>query len=115
MFLHINPNETKRVAHHSYGAPLGRVQGVGYVNELLARLTQAPVNDSTQTNTTLTANPATFPLDRTLYADFSHDNEMAAIYAAMGLLPQAAALDPTHPVADVGCQSYRAVRRAHGC
>ncbi|KAJ7336943.1 histidine phosphatase superfamily [Mycena albidolilacea] len=80
-----------------YGAPLGRVQGVGYVNELLARLTQTPVNDSTQTNTTLTANRVTFPLDRTLYADFSHDNEMAAIYAAMGLFPQVAALDPTHP------------------
>ncbi|KAF7344135.1 Acid phosphatase [Mycena venus] len=80
-----------------YGAFLGRVQGVGYINELLARLTHSPVNDSTQTNTTLTSNPATFPLNRTLYADFSHDNQMAAIYAAMGLFPQVAALDPTHP------------------
>ena len=68
-----------------YGNPLGRVQGVGYVNELLARLTQTPVRDHTQTNRTLDGAPATFPLNRTLYADFSHDNQMAAIYAALGL------------------------------
>jgi hypothetical protein len=73
------------------------VQGVGYINELLARLTGTPVNDSTQTNTTLTSNPATFPFGRALYADFSHDNEMIAIYAAMGLFPQTSALDPTYP------------------
>jgi hypothetical protein len=78
-----------------YGAFLGRVQGVGYINELLARLTNTPVNDSTQTNTTLTSNPATFPLNRTLYADFSHDNQMIAIYTALGLFPQASPLDPT--------------------
>ncbi|KAJ7059558.1 phytase [Mycena amicta] len=78
-----------------YGAFLGRVQGVGYINELLARLTSTPVNDSTQTNTTLTSNPTTFPLNRTLYADFSHDNQMIAIYAAMGLFEQQKALDPT--------------------
>jgi hypothetical protein len=67
------------------GQPLGRVQGVGYVNELLARLTGTPVVDHTQTNTTLDADPATFPLDRALYADFSHDNQIAAIFAALGL------------------------------
>ncbi|KAJ7481196.1 histidine phosphatase superfamily [Mycena galericulata] len=47
-----------------YGGPLGRVQGVGYTNELLARLTRSPVCDGTQTNRTLDADPATFPLDR---------------------------------------------------
>ncbi|KAK7045116.1 acid phosphatase [Favolaschia claudopus] len=82
-----------------YGAPLGPVQGVGYINELLARLTNAPVNDSTQTNSTLTGDPKTFPLDRTMYADFSHDNEMIAIYAAMGLFPQRVPLDPRGPAA----------------
>ncbi|KAF5363805.1 hypothetical protein D9756_000048 [Leucocoprinus leucothites] len=70
-----------------YGQPVGgRVQGVGYVNELIARLTNSPVRDNTQTNRTLTSNPATFPLNRSIYADFSHDNQMIAIYAAMGLL-----------------------------
>ncbi len=80
-----------------YGQELGPVQGVGYVNELLARLTASPVRDSTQTNHTLDSNTETFPLNRTFYADFSHDNQMIAIYAAMGLFPQSADLDPTSP------------------
>ncbi|KIP06154.1 hypothetical protein PHLGIDRAFT_107300 [Phlebiopsis gigantea 11061_1 CR5-6] len=80
-----------------YGNTLGRVQGVGYVNELLARLTGQPVRDHTQTNHTLDGAPATFPLNRTLYADFSHDNQMAAIFAALGLFAQRHALDPTRP------------------
>ncbi|RDB19862.1 3-phytase A [Hypsizygus marmoreus] len=80
-----------------YGQPLGPVQGVGYINELLARLTGKPVRDNTQTNRTLDASPITFPLNRTIYADFSHDNQMIAIYTAMGLFRQAAAPDPTLP------------------
>lgn len=80
-----------------YGQALGPVQGVGYVNELLARLTGQPVRDHTQTNATLDASPATFPLNRTLYADFSHDNQMAAIFAALGLFRQRAPLDPVKP------------------
>jgi len=78
-----------------YGQVLGPVQGVGYINELLARLTGLPVQDNTQTNRTLNSSPTTFPLDRTLYADFSHDNEMIAIYAALGLFKQPVQLDPT--------------------
>jgi hypothetical protein len=70
---------------YSHGNPLGPTQGVGFVNELIARMTKSPVQDSTSTNHTLDDNPATFPLDRKLYADFSHDNDMTAIYAALGL------------------------------
>ena len=73
------------------------MQGVGYINELLARLTDSPVRDNTQTNRTLDSSPVTFPLDRTIYADFSHDNQMIAIYAALGLFRPAAPLDPTKP------------------
>ncbi|KAF8187185.1 phytase [Pholiota molesta] len=80
-----------------YGQALGPIQGVGYVNELLARLTRRPVADRTQTNRTLDAARATFPLDRAVYADFSHDNQMAAVYAALGLFRQPRALDPTKP------------------
>lgn len=80
-----------------YGEALGPVQGVGYVNELLARLTDAPVRDATQTNRTLDADPATFPLGRTVYADFSHDNLMVAVYAAMGLARPGHALSLTAP------------------
>jgi hypothetical protein len=71
------------------------------VNELLARLTGQPVEDHTQTNRTLDASPETFPLDRILYADFSHDNEMVSIYSALGLFKQHLLpdqkLDPTSP------------------
>ncbi|KAF8692606.1 hypothetical protein AX14_002450 [Amanita brunnescens Koide BX004] len=76
-----------------YGQRLGRVQGVGYVNELLARLTRRPVEDRTQTNGTLDGSGETFPLDRGIYADFSHDDEMVAIYAALGLFRQGRDLD----------------------
>ncbi|KAE9399215.1 phytase [Gymnopus androsaceus JB14] len=80
-----------------YGQALGPVEGVGYINELIARLTSTPVNDTTQTNTTLDASPITFPLNRTIYADFSHDNQLIAIYSAMGLFKQPRPLDPTNP------------------
>ncbi|KAK1222932.1 hypothetical protein PQX77_014209 [Marasmius sp. AFHP31] len=80
-----------------YGNPLGPVQGVGYVNELLSRLTSTPVQDSTQVNHTLDSSPITFPLNRTVYADFSHDNQMIPIYATIGLFKQPAALSPEVP------------------
>ncbi|OTB19952.1 hypothetical protein K445DRAFT_18494 [Daldinia sp. EC12] len=67
------------------GNPLGPTQGVGFVNELLARLTGQPVVDHTTTNSTLDGSNSTFPLDRVLYADFSHDNDMMDIYGALGL------------------------------
>ncbi|RMZ75341.1 hypothetical protein DV738_g5533, partial [Chaetothyriales sp. CBS 135597] len=73
--------------YYGYGAgnPLGPTQGVGWTNELIARLTNQPVNDHTSTNTTLDSNPETFPLGLKLYADFSHDNDMVAIFYALGL------------------------------
>ncbi|KAF3293884.1 hypothetical protein TWF132_004466 [Orbilia oligospora] len=67
------------------GNPLGPAQGIGYVNELISRLTSTPVNDSTTTNSTLDNDPATFPLGKKLYADFSHDNTMTSIFSALNL------------------------------
>jgi hypothetical protein len=66
------------------GTPLGPTQGVGFVNELVARLTGKPVADHTTVNQTLDADPATFPLGIPLYADFGHDNDMTAAFAALG-------------------------------
>ncbi|KAI0350156.1 phosphoglycerate mutase-like protein [Trametes cingulata] len=74
-----------------YGEKLGPIQGVGYVNELLARLTGTPVQDHTTHNASLE-----FPLDRNVYADFTHENLMVAVYAAMGLFNVTAPLDPRH-------------------
>ena len=70
---------------YSYGNPLGPTQGVGFVNELIARLTNRPVQDETSTNHTLDNDPKTFPLGRKLYADFSHDNDIIGIFSALGL------------------------------
>ncbi|KAJ2897176.1 acid phosphatase-like protein [Zalerion maritima] len=80
------------------GNPLGPTQGVGFVNELLARLTGDPVTDHTSTNQTLDADPVTFPLGSKLYADFSHDNDMTAMFSAMGLFTGTEDLDKTNRV-----------------
>ena len=70
---------------HGMGNPLAATLGVGFVNELVARLTGSHVQDKTSTNRTLDSSNSTFPLDAKLYADFSHDNDMEAIFAALGL------------------------------
>lgn len=77
------------------GNALAPTRGVGFVNELIARLTGKPVEDHTSINSTLDGSRATFPLGRALYADFSHDNDMASIYAAMGLYNATAPLSNT--------------------
>ncbi|ROW01115.1 hypothetical protein VSDG_02672 [Cytospora chrysosperma] len=91
---------------YQYGAgnPLGPTQGVGFTNELAARLTGRPVADTTSSNRTLDGDPATFPLGRAVYADFSHDNTMTSIFAAMGLYGAAAQLSNTtrEAAAEVG-------------
>jgi hypothetical protein len=71
----------------SWGNPLGATQGVGFTNELIARLINMPVNDHTSTNSTLDDSKMTFPLGgkTVLYADFSHDNDLTGIFSAMGL------------------------------
>ncbi|KAF2138140.1 uncharacterized protein K452DRAFT_301501 [Aplosporella prunicola CBS 121167] len=82
--------------HYGAGDPLGPTQGVGYANELAARLTRSPVQDRTSSNRTRDADPAFFPLganDR-LFADFSHDNDMTAAFFALGLFNATEPLTP---------------------
>jgi hypothetical protein len=93
---------------YSYGNSLGPTQGVGFVNELIARLTNSPVQDHTSTNHTLDDNPATFPLGRKLYADFSHDNDMTSIFAAMGLYNDTVALSNTTITEAEAAEGYSA-------
>ena len=92
-------HDLKKYYHNGYGAPLGPVQGIAYVAELIARLTDSPVVDHTQTNSTLDSDKRTFPLRKTFYADFSHDHEIAGVMSAMGLLRDEyeGALDPRGP------------------
>lgn len=72
---------------YANGNSLGATQGVGYVNELIARLTNSPVVDHTNTNSTLDNSEQTFPVGgkTKLFADFSHDNDISGIFAALGL------------------------------
>ncbi|QIW97823.1 hypothetical protein AMS68_003341 [Peltaster fructicola] len=78
-------NSLNKFYGYSFGNPLGPTQGVGFANELIARLTHEKVEDETSTNHTLDDNPATFPLGRRLYADFSHDSDMVAALSALGI------------------------------
>lgn len=72
---------------YGLGNPLGPTQGVGFINELIARLTNSAVVDHTSTNSTLDSDNATFPTDHShvLFADFSHDNDITGILSAMGV------------------------------
>lgn len=65
----------------SFGYPLAKPLGIGYVQELVARLTETriPVHNSS-TNATLNDNPATFPLGQSLYVDATH--EVVVLYGA---------------------------------
>lgn len=86
---------------YGWGNPLGATQGVGFTNELIARLTATAVIDHTSTNHTLDDSKDTFPLggETVLYADFSHDNDMTGIFSALGLFNETKA-PPTDTLLD---------------
>ena len=80
---------------YAHGNPLGPAQGIGFVNELIARMTNKPVKAVGSINATLDADHKSFPLGRQLYADFSHDNDMTTIFAALGLYNETTKLPTT--------------------
>lgn len=58
----------------AFGSPVARVQGIGWVQELVARLTHTPIaTHNSSTNSTLDDNPITFPLGQSLYVDATHE------------------------------------------
>lgn len=90
------------------GNPLGPTQGVGFVNELIARLTGKPVVDHTSVNQTLDTNPSTFPLGRSLYADFGHDSDMTTVFSALGLYNSTPLLSTAHTMTVEEMHGYSA-------
>ena len=69
-----------------FQSPTGKAVGIGYVQEFLARIqNHVLTTGGTQANLTLDGNPSTFPTNQTLYFDFSHDTNMAAILTAFNL------------------------------
>jgi len=70
----------------AFGSPVGRVQGIGYVQELVARLTHTPIAiHNSSTNATLDDNPIAFPLGQSLYVDATHEVVVLNIITALNL------------------------------
>ncbi|KAI9726363.1 MAG: hypothetical protein M1828_001637 [Chrysothrix sp. TS-e1954] len=83
----------------SFQSPTGRAVGVGYVEEIRARLQHHLISTPTaQVNTTLDGMSSTFPLNQSLYFDFSHDTNIMSILTAFGLTQFSAVLPTTHMV-----------------
>lgn len=60
--------------------------GLGYQQEVIARLKNHTLGYSgSQINVTLDSSTETFPLNQSLYFDFSHDTNIASILTAFGL------------------------------
>ncbi|KZP16862.1 acid phosphatase, partial [Athelia psychrophila] len=68
------------------GQPSSSAQGIGYVQELVARLTKTPITTfDTTANATLDGSNITFPLDQPIYVDATHDTVISTIIVAMNL------------------------------
>lgn len=71
---------------YGFGQPTGRAQGIGYLQELIARLTNQYITTSNSSvNSTLTDNAQTFPLGQKFYSDFTHDDIIISVLTAMSL------------------------------
>ncbi|KDR81978.1 hypothetical protein GALMADRAFT_240377 [Galerina marginata CBS 339.88] len=70
----------------AFGSPVARVQGLGYLQEFVARLTHTPIEThNSSTNATLNDNPITFPLGQSLYVDATHEVVVLNIITALNL------------------------------
>lgn len=81
-------------------SPNGKAQGIGWVSEFLDRLTNTTWNPATITteNSTLDSNPTYFPLDQTMYVDFSHDDILLSVLTALNYTQVVGEfLDPANP------------------
>ncbi|KAF7288319.1 Acid phosphatase [Mycena chlorophos] len=81
------------------GNPAVAAQGVGWVQELVSRLTGERLTQAnTTTNGTLNSNPVTFPLDQPIFVDATHDTVISTIVVAMNFTSMAATgpLPATH-------------------
>ncbi|KAJ5085866.1 hypothetical protein N7532_010637 [Penicillium argentinense] len=81
-------------------SPTGRAQGIAWVEEFLARVEghylDVPAN-TTGANMTLDTNPVTFPLNQSLFFEFTHDANIVSVLTAFGLKQFADFLPLTGP------------------
>lgn len=72
--------------NYGFGSPSGRAQGIGYVQELAARLqSRLIISSSSSINYTYDDNPRQFPLHQPIYMDMSHDDIIVSVLTALGL------------------------------
>ncbi|OBZ66403.1 3-phytase A [Grifola frondosa] len=70
----------------AFGSPVARVQGIGYIQELVARLTHTPIAvHNSSTNATLDDSETTFPLGQSLYVDATHEVVVLNVITALNL------------------------------
>ncbi|PFH55787.1 hypothetical protein XA68_17619 [Ophiocordyceps unilateralis] len=85
----------------AFHSPTGRAMGLGYQQEMMARLKNHTLGYSgSQINVTLDNNTETFPLNQSLYFDFSHDTNIVSILTALGLVQFAEDLPVSGPPGD---------------
>lgn len=81
-------------------SPTSRAVGLGYIQELHARLKNQTLNYSpanpSQINSTLDSSTSTFPLNQTLYFDFSHDTNIMSVLTAFNFTQFSGFLPSTH-------------------
>ena len=71
---------------YAFGQPTGRAQGIGWLQELLARLEHHYIlSSNSSVNSTIDDDEQNFPLNQKLYADFSHDDILISILTAMSV------------------------------
>lgn len=74
-----------------------RAVGIGYQQEVMARLNNHTLGYSgSQINVTLDSSTETFPLNQSLYFDFSHDTNIISVLTAFGLRQFAEDLPADH-------------------
>lgn len=81
------------------GNPATAAQGIGWVQELVSRLTQKPITTFTSSvNQTIVSNNITFPLLQPIFVDATHDTVISTIVVAMNFTSLAATgpLPATH-------------------
>ncbi|KAJ5300344.1 uncharacterized protein N7443_005346, partial [Penicillium atrosanguineum] len=72
--------------NNNFGSPSGRAQGIGYVEEVAARLQSHLIMKSDSSiNSTYDDNTHEFPLHQLMYMDMSHETVIVAVLAALGV------------------------------
>ncbi|KNG90870.1 putative acid phosphatase [Aspergillus nomiae NRRL 13137] len=87
-------------AYSGFQSPIGRAKGITWVEEFLARVEHRKWDypaGATAANFTLNDQSITFPLNQSLYLDFSHDHTIVSVLTAFGFKQFSQFLPPNGP------------------